>query len=750
MRKKIFLAFFALAGLLFLTFFLPFPGNRLNPSDVISLRLLDRNGVLLREVLSDEGGRCRWVGLDEVSPYLLKATIAAEDRHFFLHRGIHALSMIRALWQNVRGGRVVSGASTITQQLIRNLYPDRRNVWTKVREAWLAVRLERSLSKPEILTQYINRISFGNQAYGIEAASRLYFGKPASQLSLAESAFLAAIPRSPSLLNPYRAFSRLKRKQIAVLARMGELGLVSEAERERAQTEDIRLVPESKSFRAAHFCDFILTQLSPGERRGLSAIETTLDYGLQKKIEVLLKNDLGTMEDRGITNGAVVVLDNTRGEILSLVGSLDFFDLAHDGQVNGVLAMRQPGSTLKPFTYGLALENGLTAASLIDDSPAQFSTSGGYYIPQNYDRRYHGMISLRTALACSYNIPAVAVLQTIGPDLLYRRLCELGFASLKEDPGHYGVGLTLGNGEVSLLELTKAYATLARQGLHVQEKPIIRMVRNDGRDASVLNQDAAERVFSPQVAYIITHILSDPDARIPSFGYHTPLSFPFPVAAKTGTSKDFRDNWTVGYSSAYTVGVWVGNFDGEPMHNVSGITGSGPLFRDIMLLLHKNDAGREFPKPGGLSCATVCPFSGMRPTAFCPGAVEEVFIEGTEPRQVCSYHRATADLPARSVEMESGPVFSPLRILFPRSGDVFKIDPVLRKEHQRIRLKVNVPPIQGIKKVEWWINGDRAGESGSPFIYFWNLRPGSYTIKAVAVGDGSRLESQPVKITVLT
>ncbi|MFZ2054173.1 MAG: penicillin-binding protein 1C [Candidatus Aminicenantales bacterium] len=750
MKRKIFLAFLTLTGLLFLTIFLPFPGKRLNPSPVISLRLLDRNGVLLREVLSDEGGRCRWVGLGDVSPFLLKATIAAEDRHFFLHRGIHPLSMIRALWQNVRGGQVISGASTITQQLVRNLYPGRRNIWTKAREAWLAIRLERSLSKPDILTQYLNRISYGKQAYGIEAASRLYFDKPPSQLSLAESAFLAAIPRSPSLLNPYRAFSALKKRQVDILARMTGLGLITEAEREWARTEELRLVPESKCFRAAHFCDFVLAQVSPEERRGLIAIETTLDYGLQQKIEALLKNYLGIMKNRGITNGAIVVLDNARGEILGLVGSGDFFDVAHQGQVNGVLAMRQPGSTFKPFTYGLALENGWTAASLIDDSPDQFLTIGGYYMPQNYDRRYHGMISLRAALACSYNIPAVAVLQTIGPDLLFRRLRALGFASLKQDPGYYGVGLTLGNGEVSLLELARAYSTLARQGLHVQEKSIIRMVGKNGGDAFVPNRGAGERIFSPQVAYIITHILSDPDARIPSFGYHTPLSFPFPVAAKTGTSKDFRDNWTVGYSPAYTVGVWVGNFDGEPMHNVSGITGCGPFFKDIMLLLHQNDAGREFPKPGGLAVVPVCPFSGKTPTAFCPGTVEEVFIEGTEPRQVCSYHRATADLSGMSGGLKSGPDSSPLQISFPRSGDVFKIDPVLRKEHQRIKLKVNVPQMQGIKKVEWWVNGDRAGDSESPFTFFWNLRPGSYTIKAVAVGDGSRLESRPVKITVLT
>ncbi|MGB7296636.1 MAG: penicillin-binding transpeptidase domain-containing protein, partial [Candidatus Aminicenantales bacterium] len=518
---------------------------------------------------------------------------------------------------------------------------------------------------------------------------------------------------------------------------------------ERARTEELRIVPESRSFRAAHFCDFILAQISLEERRALSAIETTLDYGTQHKIETVLQRYLEAMKHRGITNGAIVVLDNTRGEVLSMVGSGDFFDLAHDGQVNGALARRQPGSTLKPFTYGLALENGWTAASLIDDSPAQFSTLAGYYIPQNYDRRFHGMISLRAALACSYNIPAVAVLQTIGPDLLYRRLRELEFASLRQDPGYYGVGLTLGNGEVSLLELARAYSTLARLGLHVREKSIIRMVRKDCRDIPGADEAAARRVFSPEVAYIVTHILSDPDARIPSFGYHTPLTFPFPVAAKTGTSKDFRDNWTIGYTSEYTVGVWVGNFDGQAMHNVSGITGSGPLFKDIMLLLHRDNPGGEFVRPSGITTALVCPLSGKIPTALCPGAVQEVFIAGTEPDQVCSHHGPTPALAQVSAGMRPGPDSSPFQISFPRSGDVFKIDPILRGEHQRIKLKADVPRTQEIDWVEWWVNDDRVGEAGSPFIFFWNLRPGSYTIRAVAVKDGSRLESRPVKITVL-
>ncbi len=752
MKKRILLFLLAFAGLLFLTTFLPFPKSKLGSGPVISLRLLDRNGVLLREVLSDEGGRCRWVKLEDVSPHLLRATLAAEDKLFFFHRGVNTLSVFRALLQNLRHREVISGASTITQQLVRNLYPGPRSIPVKLREAWLALRLERTLSKPEILAQYINRISYGNQTFGIEAASRLYLDKPSSMLSLAEAAFLAAVPRSPTLLNPYRAFHSVKKRQLDILAKMEELGFITQAESQRAGTEDLCLLPAAERFKAPHFCDFILGQVPPADRKNLSAIETTLDYELQRKIEILLRNELSALEGRGISNGAVVVLDNGNGEVLSLVGSRDFFDEFHDGQVNGALALRQPGSTLKAFTYGLALENGLTAASLIDDSPAQFNRVEGRYRPQNYDRRYHGLISLRAALACSYNVPAVAVLQAIGPDLLYQRLHSLGFKSLRQDPGFYGVGLTLGNGEVSLLELARAYSALARQGLYMPEKSISRVLRTDGQEAPAPVRETAVRVFSPQVSYIITDILADRDARSPSFGYHNPLDLPYSVAAKTGTSKDFRDNWTVGYSLRYTVGVWVGNFEGQPMHNVSGISGCGPLFKDIMLLLQARETAAAFPEPKGIITAPVCPLSGQKPTASCPGVITEVFIEGTTPREPCAYHQksSVAVITADGTGVQPGPS-SRFEISFPRDGDIFKLDPILRKEHQRIKLRASVPKTEGISKVEWWVNGDKVGEAVSPsFSLFWNLRPGSYTIKATTVRDGSPLESPLVKVFVLT
>lgn len=574
-----------------------------------------------------------------------------------------------------------------------------RHLGAKLEEAWLALRLEHYLSKKEILEQYLNRIFYGHQAYGAEAASRLYFGKSSSELTLAEASFLAVLPRSPHYLSPYRLSENLKeikKYQATVLKRMVELGFCHQKEAEKALAEELKIIPPEKSFRAAHFCDWVLGQITPESKQKLSLIQTTLDYFLQVKIEALLRQHLSCLAQRNVSNGAVIVLENSTGNILAMVGSKDFFE-EKEGQINGVLARRQPGSTLKPFTYALAIERGLTAATIIDDFPASFPTEKGAYVPLNYDLSYHGPMTMRTALACSYNVPAVALLQHLGPELLLRRLKALGFKSLKKTADFYGIGLTLGNGEVSLLELARAYSSLARQGNYLPERYIMRVVRKDemkekdesflysGERAKLMGQeqnnflpgsrkrekafslkelnysdeepsapsgsrdksssgeisedDRPGQVFSPQVAFIITDILADRKARIPSFGHITPLSFPFPVAVKTGTSEDFRDNWTLGYTPLYTVGVWVGNFNGQPMTNVSGITGSGPLFHDIMLLLPSSpQKWLDFDRPEGLVKVPICPESGELASSGCPGSIEEIFIEGTQPRNYCSLH----------------------------------------------------------------------------------------------------------------
>ncbi|HEX9901231.1 MAG TPA: penicillin-binding protein 1C [Acidobacteriota bacterium] len=725
--------------------YIPFPHSRLNPAPVLSLRLEDRHGLLLREVLSDEGGRCRWINLDEVSPLLLKATLASEDRAFFSHSGIDPLAIVRAIFQNLRSRRTVSGASTITQQLVRNISGGRRTFLRKVVEAWLAVRLEHTLSKEEILIQYLNRIPYGHQTFGIEAAARLYFDKPAEHLSLAESAFLAGLPRSPTMLSPYRKMGPALRRQGDILRAMRRLRFISQPELERALAEKLVIVPAEEKFKAPHFAEMVLSQIPPGARRRLSGVRTTLDFSLQAKVEKLVVNHLKQLANKGLTNAAVVVLDNDRDEVLCLVGSGDFFDADHQGQVNGALALRQPGSALKPFTYALALERGYSASSLIEDSPAGFSTPSGAYRPRNYDNAYHGQVRMRVALACSYNVPAVSVLSSLGADMLFQRLKVLGFDSLKKEAGYYGLGLTLGNGEVSLLELTRAYAALAHGGLFRRERIFLREAEGPRLEA---------RVFSPQVAFLITDILSDRDARIPSFGYLSPLNLPFPAAAKTGTSKDYRDNWTVGYTPRHTVGVWVGNFDGRPMQGVSGVTGCGPLFHDIMLLLEAQGPASEFTEPPGLVRKEICPSSGLIPTDLCPGRMEEVYLSGTEPKKYCPLRhdlglRAGA---GQAVERRT-PAFGPplsLSILFPQEGDIFKLDPVLRQNYQSIRFRAGVPADMGITAVEWWVNGRKIGSSGFPYTFPWTLCPGSWTIKITARAGEKKLESPAVKIQVLS
>lgn len=749
-RKILVITLLSIPLVFFFSLYLPITQKRLRPAPLISLRLVDRNDHLLREVLSDEGGRCRWDSLEEISPCLIKASVAAEDKHFFLHSGIDLFSILRASLQNIREGRVVSGASTISQQLVRNIYKYRRNIFSKIYEIWLALRMERCLSKEEILVQYLNRIYYGNQAYGIEAASRLYFDKQASDLSLAEASFLASLPRSPIRLNPYRYFSLTLKRQRKILKRMSSLGFIHPEEMKRALDEKIQIHTEKEKFHAPHFCEFILQKMAPAERRKWSTIKTTLDYPLQKKVETLVKSHTKSLESRGISNAAAIVLDNASGEILAMVGSKDFFDYHHDGQVNGSLSLRQPGSTLKPFTYGLALEKGMTAASIIEDTEIEFMTPEGIYRPRNYDRNFHGPIRIRSALASSYNVPAVSVLQTIGSDQLYLRLKKLGFDSLKKSPSFYGIGLTLGNGEVTLLELVRAYVALARGGFYFEEKSILDVVDLNKKRKKPFHNPRTEQIFSPQVAYILTHILSDDDARIPSFGYNSSLNLPFPCAAKTGTSKDFRDNWTIGYTTRYAVGVWVGNFDGKPMEKVSGITGCGPLFRDIMLLLENKNKTVPFEKPNHLVCKRICPFSGKRAGQSCPGFIEEIFIKGTEPTDTCSFHKKERILftGGRFVPMEKEPF--QIRISYPASGDVFKMDPVLRKQFQAVRFKASISGKMRIQKIEWIVNNNKIGDSGFPFSLSWQLNPGSYTIKATALVDEKKIESQPVKIKVLS
>lgn len=795
-KNRIAITIFALVVLFGVSTLIPFSKKLLEPAPIVSLKILDREGRLLREVLSDEEGRARWVSLEQVPQHLISATLAAEDSRFYRHPGIDPLALSRALVQNIKKRRVVSGASTITQQVVRNILHSPRTLPHKIREAWYALRLEGTISKNEILAQYLNRVPYGNQTFGIEAASHLYFAKPASHLSLAESAFLAGLTRSPSGYDPFRHFLEAKKRQEEILRRMLNKRMTDYQTYQRALSEPLNLCARENSFRAPHFCDWVLGKFSPGERRDIGIMRTTLDLTIQEEAEKLLANRVKSLKRAGVTNGAIIVMDNQTGDILAMVGSVDFFDRKHDGQVNGTLSLRQPGSTLKPFTYGLALENGLTPATIIPDVETHAVTAGGDFTPRNYDGKFHGPVRLRTALASSYNVPAVRVLENLGADLLLERLHQAGFVSLRESPIHYGLGLTLGNGEVTLLELVHAYRALAKEGTFQKERAILEMRDSKGKSFPCPLIPEKRRVFSPQVSYFLTHILSDNDARIPAFGLSSPLDLPFPCAVKTGTSKDFRDNWTIGYTPHYTVGVWIGNFDGTPMRSVSGISGAAPLFHDVITFLERDKDPRYFPSPAGLKKCLICPLSGKIPGPHCSHQMEEIFIEGSEPKEVCDFHRlirldrrnglvATKDCPKELIEERVFEVFPPLyqswvakeriplppqrfsslsgeldqrladyekrseskylAIAFPDEGDIFKIDPVLRRNYQNLRLEAIVP--EEINRITWLIDGQPFTTTERPFIAWWPLTPGRHQVE-IRTKD-NKFFSQTVNFLVL-
>ncbi|MGB3341828.1 MAG: penicillin-binding protein 1C [bacterium] len=746
-RKIIFISLI-LCSCAILFFIWPTRRQLLSYSKMTSLRILDRNNIILREVLSSKDATSRYCMLDRISPWLIKATVISEDKRFYLHKGIDPLAISRSLIQNLLMGRVVSGGSTISQQLARNLLNSpSRNLVYKIIEVFVAINLELKLSKEEILELYFNYAPYGNQTYGVEAAAHLYLRKPASDLSLAEAAFLAGIPQAPSFYNPYRYPERIKERQQEIFRALLESGIVDSTQYKDGQTQPVELVAKEKNFLAPHFCEHIISHLDKKGYHNISAVKTTLDNHLQKNIEQILKNNIDRLTDANVTNAAVVVLDNHTMDVLAYVGSVDFFDPDIDGEVDGVRSLRQPGSALKPFTYALALENNCTAASLIPDMPSFEHTRGGDYMPRNYDEKYHGMVRLRNALACSYNIPAVRVCGDYGPEMLLKLCHDAGFESLDKSAIHYGVGLTLGNGEVTLLELTRAYSVFAHYGRYLQEQSLLNADTIDIRVPS-----KPRKLIKPETAYIIMDILSDNNARSPAFGLYSPLNLPFFCAVKTGTSKDFKDNWCVGFTDKYLVGVWVGNFDGSPMHHVSGITGAGPIFRDIMLLLHRTALSVKYPKPDKLLTTIICAESGEVASSYCYNTIAEIFTEGTEPSVVCRHH--TCAKPPLGFPYKEETVYHDQRgptgivISFPDDGDIFKIDPVLRSEYQVLTFQIlaTYPLID----VSWFVNDSIIGTVTEPYRITWQISPGRHRILACGLTtDEQTIMSAPVSILVL-
>jgi len=615
------------------------------PSD---LTLLDRHGQPLQTLRVDRAvRRLPWVPLDEMSPALVRAVVQSEDRRFWEHAGIDWPAVARSAWANTIDRRT-QGASTLTMQLA-GLVDDGlarpsggRSVWQKLGQAVVARRIEGAWSKSQILEAYLNSVPLRGEVVGIGALAQTMFGKHPSGLDAAEAAITAALVRGPNA-----GAERVGERACGVLKTMGEPcdGVRALAATALARRPGMALGEQL----APHFARRVL---APG---GAATQRSTLDSGVQRLAIAALRSQLAELSGRNVEDGAVVVLDNVSGEVLAWVGANGASSVA--AQVDGVLARRQPGSTLKPFVYGLAFERRLiTPASLLDDSPAEINTAGGLYLPRNYDRDFKGLVSARSALGSSLNVPAVRVGAMLAPDALHRRLNALGF-DLRESGGWYGASLALGSADVTLLALANAYRTLANGGL---VSPVV-TVPGTAKAKPVRVADAA-------ASWLVADILADNNARVRTFGADSALRTRGFAAVKTGTSKDMRDNWCLGFTDRYTVAVWVGNASGEPMHDVSGISGAAPVWAAIVQALHRGSASRAPAPPRGVERWPV-QFVSTPAAAPIEPPRDEWFLAGSAP-------------PSGRVSPRGGSV--PIGITSPADGSVFALDPDIPPGSQRI------------------------------------------------------------------
>ncbi len=636
-------------------------------------RIFDRNGKLLYEILDPNAGRRTYVPLERTSPYMLAATIAAEDKNFFSHPGFDPMGILRAFTQNITSGETVSGASTITQQLARMVLmtPEERSeisYMRKVREALLAVEITRRYSKEEILELFLNENPYGNLAYGVEAAAETYYKTTADKLTLEQAALLAGLPQAPSVYDVYTNRDATLERQRQVLVMMIEASqeqgcifvgsgiaevCVSADEAVAAWTaaQSAVFYPPDVYMRYPHWVNYIRRQLESMYdpqtiyRSGFQ-VYTTLDPGLQDMAEGVVQRQVQALADKSVTGGALVAIRPATGEILAMVGSPDFY-AQPAGQVNMAIRARQPGSAIKPLTYLAAFEGGWTPATLIWDVPTEFPPSNDPYDtnppykPVNYDNKFHGPVTVRSALANSYNIPAVKTLQAVGiydnPDTpqmdgLIPMAKRLGISTLVRTD--YGLSLTLGGGEVTPLELTAAYAVMANGGLKLPPVAILKIQTFDGDTVYEYQPPAGEHVLSAEHAFLISSILSDNEARTPMFGANSVLNLPFIAAVKTGTTNDYRDNWAVGYTPDLAAGVWVGNPDNAPMIGTTGVSGAAPIWAEFMVNAIQQMTGNNpapFVPPPGIIQKLICAATGAEPGKYCATTRSEYFVADQPP-----------------------------------------------------------------------------------------------------------------------
>lgn len=732
-RRRRFLVCLLAAGVLvaaLVWFVLPFafqlpPGLAVRP--VASPVLLDRHGEPIRHLTSEDFTRAAPVRLSEIPPCLLDCTLAAEDKRFFSHHGIDIFATIRSATDFLRNRRVVSGASTITQQLAKiSAPPAPRNLASKFREAMIARRLEMMWEKDRILEAYFARLDYGNLRISPTEAARFYFQKPLADLSLGEAALLAGLPQAPSRLNPVRHPERAKTCRLAVLERLERMGKYSETEIALAREEPLSLRPLREISSAPWLNRF--PDLSIHAR-------STLDLSLQKDIERIVREETAKLKESNLRHAAVVVIENATGDILAMVSSADWDD-PRGGQLHGAMTPRSPGSTLKPFTYLLSFRHlGHLPCTVIADIPTPLRTAQGLQLPENYDRRYRGPVTIRHALACSLNVPALRELDALGgPEKLHDFLQSLGISTLGASATEYGLGLTLGNAPVRLLELTNAYAAIARLGISLPTRLFM--------DHEI---PAGKKLIEATACWLIADILSDKASRAPAFSTGSPLDLPFRCAVKTGTSSDFRDNWCVGFTPEFTVGVWAGNFENQPMKNISGVTGAGPIFHRTLVRVHRDTPPTWYPDPSPdytiidtrtgkmIAPSTHAEFAYSEhtlPSQSIPAASPSDYDEKGRaklPPMYREWYESSQNLRRHELALNTAPGNEiALEIIRPRDKSTLLLDPEIPGSGAELRLLTNLPEYTVWDSQTLPIQGDAA-----------KLTPGTHILTATDKRDGS-------------
>jgi 1A family penicillin-binding protein len=623
---------------------LPSPKALAERAPEVSTKIYDRNGTLLYKIYKDKDRAP--VPLSSLPPAVILSTLAIEDSQFYYHNGFSIKGMARAALKNIIHGDV-TGGSTITQQLVKNtLLSPEKTIIRKTKELILAVEVELYFSKDQILEMYLNEVPYGGVAYGIEEASEIYFGKGASDLTLAEAALLAGLPKSPTKYSPYGANPESAfLRQREVLNLMVADGFITEEEKENALNEKVNFANNTTQILAPHFVMYVKNVLE--EKYGKEVVEkgglevtTTLDLNIQKMAENVVAEEVAKLKGYHVANGAALVVNPQNGEILAMVGSKDFFDVASQGNVNVLTTLQQPGSSIKIINYAYALSHGYTASSIIDDSPIAFNMRGSPpYSPKNYDGKFVGNLTLRSAFAQSRNVPAVKVLSSYGVKNMVEQGQKMGITTW-DNPSNYGLSITLGGADIKPVDLAQAYAVIANYGTKVDFNPIAKITNYKGQ---VLEDDTKRegvQVVDPRVAFILTDILKDNNARAPAFGYNSLLNIPGhkEVAVKTGTSNSLRDNLAVGYNQYFLVTTWVGNNDNTPMARIaSGVTGATPIFNRIMTNLLANISNHPWEDPAGVRKVSIC-YSYKKPDSeeVVINKYEEWYLEENIPKNSCT------------------------------------------------------------------------------------------------------------------